>query len=106
MHASRTQLVTKSRHINTRIERCLLEKIDTLHSGAFSRGAVVNFLLEQAIAQWEEWLVSTGEIEVCTEHRVAEYHPIWNGYKKTIPHTRESMDEANAQMDRLQELYP
>ena len=103
MCASRTQLVTKSKHINTRIDRCLLEKIDTLHSGAFSRGAVVNMLLETAVQQWEEWLTQTGEIEVCAEHRCAEYHPIWNGYKNTFPYTKEKMENDAERLRRFEE---
>lgn len=63
----------------------------------------MNFLLEQAIAQWEEWLVSTGEIEVCTRHRVAEYHPIWNGYKNTFPYTKEKMEKEAEALKRFEE---
>ena len=67
---------------NVRIDRDWLDKIDSLHSGAFSRTQVIDILLGAAIDSWEKWLIETGEIKVCKERRVGEYTPIMQ------PHNR------------------
>ena len=82
-----------SDHKNVRIETETLDKIDTLHSKAFNRQMMVNMLLESAVQQWEEWLNSSGEIEVCKRRRVGEYQPIFNCYKKTFPYSKELLDK-------------
>ena len=69
---------------NVRVDKGLLEKIDSLHSGAFSRGHVVDMMLRAAVVQWEDFLQTSGEIDVCKEYRVGEYLPVqkpWQSHK-------------------------
>ena len=82
-----------TKHKNVRIEEVLLDKIDGLHSKSFNRQMMVNLLLETSVTLWEEWLVATGEIEVCKVHRAGEYMPIFNGYEKTFPYSKELLEK-------------
>ncbi len=61
-------------------------------------------LLETAVQQWEEWLIQTGEIEVCKEHRAAQYHPIANAFKNTFPCTKEKMEKDAEALKRKEKM--